>query len=68
MTNSDIIDVDDQLSKETGIIRTEMRKTKKDFGLADAYILATARKLKTKIVSGDPHFRGIKEAILITNP
>jgi predicted nucleic acid-binding protein len=67
ITNSDIIDVDDQLSKETGIIHAEMRKTKKDFGLADAYVLATARKLKTKILSGDPHFKGVKEAIIITN-
>ncbi|MBS7281511.1 MAG: PIN domain-containing protein [Candidatus Freyarchaeota archaeon] len=67
VTNSDIIDVDEQLSKETGIIHAEMRRTKKDFGLADAYVLATARKLKAKILSGDPHFKGIKEAILTTN-
>jgi len=65
-TNSDIIDVDDQLSKETGIIHAEMRKTKKDFGLADSYVLATARKLKTRILSGDPHFKSVREAVLIT--
>jgi len=67
VTNSDIIDVDEELSKETGIVHAEMRKTKKDFGLADAYVLATARKLKTKILSGDPHFKSIKEAMLTTN-
>jgi predicted nucleic acid-binding protein len=67
VTNSDIIDADDQLSKEAGITHAEMRKTKKDFGLADAYVLATARKLKTKILSGDPHFKDVKEAILITD-
>lgn len=65
-TNSDIIDVDDQLSKQAGIIHAEMRKTTKDFGLADAYVLATAKKLKTKILSGDPHFQNIKQAISIT--
>jgi predicted nucleic acid-binding protein len=37
----------------------------KDFGLADAYVLATARKLKSKILTGDPHFKGMKEAVLI---
>jgi predicted nucleic acid-binding protein len=65
LSNSDVIDVDEELSKQTGIIHAEMRKNKKDFGLADAFVLVTARKLGTKILTGDPHFQGIKEAILI---
>lgn len=59
------IDVDEELSKQTGMIHAEMRKTKKDFGLANAYVLATARKLGTRVLTGDPHFEGIKEATLI---
>ncbi|MGQ9530274.1 MAG: hypothetical protein ACUVQW_01180 [Candidatus Bathycorpusculaceae bacterium] len=31
-----IIDADDELSKETGVIHAGIRKTTKDFGLADA--------------------------------
>jgi len=31
--------------------------------LADAYILATARKLQSKVLMDDPHFRNVKEAI-----
>jgi len=27
--------------------------------------LATARKLKSKILTGDPHFKNMKEAVLI---
>lgn len=65
LSNSQIFTVDDELSLQAGLIHCEMRKTSKDFGLADAYILATARKLKSKIVTGDPHFQGIKEAIMI---
>jgi predicted nucleic acid-binding protein len=65
LSNSDIIDIDEELSKETGTTHAEMRKTKKDFGLADAYVLVTARKLGTKILTGDPHFAGIKEAIFV---
>ncbi len=64
-SNSQIIKVDEELSVEAGILHCEMRKTLKDFGLADAYVLAVARKLKLKILTGDPHFKGIKEAILI---
>ena len=65
LSNSQIIPVDEELSLQAGLIHCEMRKTSKDFGLADAYILATARKIKSKIITGDPHFQGIKEAIMI---
>ena len=64
-SNSKIINADEELSLQAGLLHYEMRKTVKDFGLADAYILATARKLKTKILTGDMHFKNVKEAVLI---
>ncbi|RLI27238.1 hypothetical protein DRO58_04625 [Candidatus Bathyarchaeota archaeon] len=63
LSNSNIIDADHELSKDAGILHAEVRKTVKDFGLADAYVLASARRLKAKILTGDPHFRGFKEAV-----
>jgi predicted nucleic acid-binding protein len=63
--NSQVVSVDDELSKVTGLLHAEMRKTKKDFGLADAYVLATARRLGSRILTGDPHFEDVEEAILI---
>jgi len=51
--------------KQVGILHAEIKKKIKDFGLADAFVLATARMLKAKILTGDPHFKGFKEAILI---
>jgi len=65
--NSSIIDVDEKISKETGVLHAQMRKTRKDFGLADAYVLAIAKKTKSKILTGDPHFEGIENAIVITS-
>jgi len=64
-SNSIIIDADHELSKEAGILHAEIREKVKDFGLADSYVLAAARRLKAKIITGDPHFKGFKEAILI---
>ncbi len=64
-SNSKIIDADEELSLQAGLLHYEMRKTVKDFGLADAYILATAGKLKAKILTGDMHFKNMKEAVLI---
>src|SRR4030043_177825 len=65
LSNSQIVNVDEELSLEAGLLHFEMRKTLKDFGLADAYVLATAKKLKTKVLTGDPHFESMKEAVLI---
>ena len=65
LSNSQVVDVDEELSKQAGLLHCEMRKTLKDFGLADAYMLATARKLKAKVLTGDLHFKGVKEAVLI---
>ena len=65
VNNSQVIEVDEELSKETGLLHSEMRKTEKDFGLADAYVLATARKLKSKLLTGDKHYRNVKEAIML---
>jgi predicted nucleic acid-binding protein len=42
-----------------------MRKTERDFGLADAYVLALARRTNSKVPTSDIHFKGAKEAILI---
>lgn len=57
--------INPELAKEAGILHAETRKKIKDFGLADAIVLLTARKLGAKIVTGDPHFKNFKEAILI---
>jgi predicted nucleic acid-binding protein len=65
LSNSQIVNIDEEISKEAGVLHCEMRKTKRDFGLADAYVLAVARTINAKILTGDPHFRSVKEAILI---
>jgi predicted nucleic acid-binding protein len=65
MSNSQVVIADDELSFQAGLLHCEMRKTAKDFGLADAYVLATARKLESKILTGDAHFKPLKEAIMI---
>ena len=44
---------------------SEIRTKIKDFGLGDACILAAAEKLNAKILTGDPHFKGMKNVIMI---
>ena len=54
-----------ELAREAGILHAGIRKKIKDFGLADTFVLLAARTLGAKIVTGDHHFKGMKEAVLI---
>jgi predicted nucleic acid-binding protein len=63
--NSQIVNIDTELSLQAGLLLSEMRKTLKDFGLADAYVLATARKLNAKVLTGDLHFKNVKDAVML---
>lgn len=65
LNNSQIININEELSLQAGLLHCEMRRNLKDFGLADAYVLATARKLKAKVLTGDLHFKNVKDAFLI---
>lgn len=62
---SHLYSIDEETSKEAGLVHAEMKKTIKDFGLIDAFVLAIARKLNAKIITGDEHFKKMKEAIFI---
>jgi predicted nucleic acid-binding protein len=64
-SNSQVVCVDEEISKEAGVLHSEMRRTRKDFGLADAYVLAIARRTCSKIMTGDLHFKGVKVGVLI---
>lgn len=63
---SKMIDISDpDFSKEVGILHSELKQKIKGFGLANAFNLACARKVGAKLLTGDPHFRNMKEAVMI---
>ncbi|KAF5422391.1 MAG: putative nucleic acid-binding protein, contains PIN domain [Candidatus Methanomarinus sp.] len=47
-------------------IRTEIRKNMKDFGMIDALIVAQQKRFNCKVISGDPHFEHIKNAMFLS--
>ena len=65
LSNAQVIKMDEQISKQAGLLHSKMRQTRKDFGIADAFILATANKLKAKIITGDPHFKDLENTMMI---
>jgi predicted nucleic acid-binding protein len=63
--NSTVVEADEQLSYDTGMLHADVRRTISDFGLADAYVLATARRLGARVLTGDPHFKSLGDAIML---
>jgi hypothetical protein len=57
--------MDEEVCKEAGALHSEIPKSKLDCRLADAYVLAVARRMRSGILIGNVHLKGIKGAILI---
>ena len=60
-----IIEIDYRLAKRAAEIHAHERKKQKDFGLADAFLAASAESIEAKILTGDPHFKGMKNVVFI---
>lgn len=48
-----------------GELHAEMRRKTKDFGLGDCFVLELAERLGARILTGDKHFRGLKNVIMV---
>lgn len=57
--------VDRQIAVLAGEINHRQKKTKSDWGMADSIVLATAKAVSAKVVTGDLHFDGLPDAVLI---
>lgn len=65
ISNSRVVDVTSEIAKEAGLFHAEIKQKIKNFGIVDAIIYVSARKLGAKVLTGDEHFRGLKEAVII---
>jgi len=54
-----IVPLEEELARVAGELNFERKKRVKGWGLADSIILATARRSKSKVVTGDPHFKDL---------
>jgi len=60
-----VVSFDIKIAVEAAKIHAQNRVTIHDFGLADAIILASARSRKIKVLTGDPHFKNFKDAVML---
>jgi len=63
-TTTTIFDLTKEVAELAGEVDVERKVLVKGWGLADSIILATTRMLKAKIVTGDTHFKDLKDEII----
>jgi len=63
--NTELINIDADMSKEAGLLHSQEKEKNDSFSLADALIATTAKYTNSKILTGDNHFKQFKEAIII---
>src|SRR3989344_855277 len=49
-------------AEEAGKLHFDLKKERKNIGLADIFTLLTAKKLNAKVVTGDSDFKDLKES------
>ncbi len=57
--------VDRQIALLAGELNHTLKKTVRDWGMMDSIILATARAGSARVVTGDGHFSGLPDAIML---
>jgi len=64
-TKSSVTPLDEDTAELAGRISAERRLLVKGWGLVDSIVLASARARKMKVITGDEHFRGLEDAVMI---
>jgi len=64
-TTTTITNLTKDIAVKAGETNALMKAKVKGWGMADSITLATAQAANAKVVTGDNHFKGLKEAILI---
>lgn len=59
-----VVPLDTGIAEKAGILSHERKRKVKRWGLADSIVLATARKHKAKIVTGDEHFQDLTAEVI----
>lgn len=59
------VDVNNEIAVEAGKIHFSAKKKNKDFGMLDAFVAATAKNIRAKILTGDDDFTYFKEVVFI---
>ena len=62
---SRIIELDFETAVKAGEVNSQLESQAKGWGLADSIIFCTAKKLNGKVITGDEHFRSLKDVVFL---
>jgi predicted nucleic acid-binding protein len=62
---STIVNIDADIAEKAGEINFKHKKQVKDWGMLDSLVYATAIIKKAQVITGDPHFRKLRNVIYI---
>ena len=62
---SALISLDELIAVESAKVQTKMKKEIDGWGLADSIVYATAMVKKAEVVTGDEHFKKLKNVLFI---
>ncbi len=60
-----VLSVTQEIGALAGRIHSKAKKKNKEFGMLDAFVVATARGISARILTGDEDFRNFKETLFI---
>ncbi len=63
--HSEVYEIYTNIWVEAAAIKEKMLRKKPDFGLMDALLLAVQQATGATIVTGDPHFKGLKKVVML---
>ncbi len=64
-SRTQILNLDGSIAEKCAEIDFQMKKKHKDWPMADSVLIAASELLNAKIVTGDPHFKGIKNVVFL---
>jgi predicted nucleic acid-binding protein len=60
-----IIDINAEIAEKAGEINFKHKKYVKDWGMLDSLVYAVATTRKGQVITGDPHFKNLRNVIYI---
>ena len=68
LLNSTLVALDAREMAEAGALKAQRKRQFKDFGLIDAIILRSSRKVGAKLLTNDPHLLSESDAMPLRQP
>jgi len=64
-SRSGLVPLTEEVAVEAAKVDVTMKRKVQGWGLADSIVLSTTQNRDGKVVTGDPHFRGLTETFMI---